>query len=307
MPTVGPKPPDRGRELFENLFGHRDQQRALTQVSQGLEVIVGHSRALLEEVDVLVNARRFARARLLTAIASEELGKAHLLLDATRLDISTQEGALNRLCHAFYEHETKYAYMRCWRVSGPIARGLSGSGRRPPTIRRPPARRPSMASVGRDFDCDRVRWWPAGGTPDEPATEPDMPHDTYFDREMNLYVDYVTYNASWSVAGPSDHPSDFDDINGLRDVRAEAREQLGAFEVIQNGGALSPDSLKAFNSVWRGQYVVRQARDEDIVGLWYKAVEQVSRTSSCSSEQLLDSPLCLHPCYDLVVRSGSPF
>jgi len=86
-----------------------------------------------------------------------------------------------------------------------------------------------MAEVGNDFDVDLVSWWPASAPFGEPPDEPDMPHDSYFEREMTMYVDYIKFGeANWSVADPFDHPTDFDAIDGLRDVAADAQEHLAS-------------------------------------------------------------------------------
>jgi len=53
-----------------------------------------------------------------------------------------------------------------------------------------------MVEVGNDFDRDLVSWWPATALHGEPPDEPDMPqpHDSYFDREMNMYVDFTNFD-----------------------------------------------------------------------------------------------------------------
>ena len=71
--------------------------------------------ALIPEVRYLVAGAFHARADLILSIANEELGKAHLLLDAARLDVKRHEARLLELCTGFYDHLTKYAYMTVWR------------------------------------------------------------------------------------------------------------------------------------------------------------------------------------------------
>jgi len=164
-----------------------------------------------------------------------------------------------------------------------------------------------MVEVGNDFDRDLVSWWPASAPLGEPPDEPDMPHDSYFEREMTMYVDFTNFGTpNWSVADPLDHPTDFDAIDGLRDVAADARDHLASFEKLLECGALAFESLKAFNSIWRGRNLVRRTGWPKVVKLWQKTAEEVSKIANCLLNELLDSPLCSHPCYDFVINPTSP-
>ena len=79
------KRPERSQLPFTTLFGDGDQNRTLALIADGLATVLNHVAALITDVEVLVGASRYARARFLIATADEELGKCHLLLDCARL------------------------------------------------------------------------------------------------------------------------------------------------------------------------------------------------------------------------------
>ena len=81
------------------------------------------------------------------------------------------------------------------------------------------------------FQNDLQRWWPST---DYEAGEPDMPHDTYFTRESNLYADFSDYGQAWVYAQPDSRGFAFDQILG--------RDQLGeTTKVLERLTATSAD------------------------------------------------------------------
>jgi len=184
--SIPTKPPDRRSVFFETLFGGSDQDRALASIADGFPVILDHVAELLTDVECLVERERFARARFLIATADEELGKCHVLLDCARLDVQKHTSDLKNLSRAFYDHIDKFAYTHLWRFCE--LKSLWWW---------------NMEEALKTFNIERVRFWKATSPSfDEPPDEPDMPHETYLDREMNLYAD-VSETGDWRVSPPS--------------------------------------------------------------------------------------------------------
>lgn len=256
--------------------------RTLALIAEALPTILDHVKELLTDVECLVQRERFARAWFLAATADEELGKCHVLLDCTRLAVSKHQSDLRNLSRAFYDHVDKYAYMRLWRWGLPTIFWWW-----------------NMDDVFRIFNSDRVRFWRATAYSfDEPPDEPDLPHNTYFAREQNLYVDIVE-NEAWYVAEPSDAYAyeRFDEVNGEFEIREQTRAHLMAFDVLRDQGALTEQALQAMNAVWRRNYVNRSTSREQLNALWRRTAAAVSKGCTLSEESLLESPLCFWPCY----------
>jgi hypothetical protein len=156
------------------------------------------------------------------------------------------------------------------------------------------------------FNSDRVQLWKASSSDDEPPTEPDMPHGTYFHREMNLYVDLLE-SAGWWVSPPLYGEHEFDQSLALRyrdrgsiltfEVRDQSRHHLGAFDKLIGGGALSGEALGAMNDVWRNNYVNEDWKRDRLDALWQQTAEAVAEASALRPDDLLTSPLCFWPCY----------
>src|SRR5208337_3149335 len=100
--SVPGRRPERSQLLFNTLFADGDQNRTLTLIADGLATVLNHVAELLTDVEVLVGANRYARARFLIATADEELGKCHLLLDCARLGVQKHPSDLKVLSKAFY-------------------------------------------------------------------------------------------------------------------------------------------------------------------------------------------------------------
>jgi AbiV family abortive infection protein len=279
-----PAPPERAPLLYRDLFGVRDTALRLQSLGQGIAAIVGSVRELLMDVEILAEAKRWARARFILATADEELGKAHLLVDVARLDVK-HENALRKLSAGFYDHVTKYCYMRAWRFRETVAP-------------------PYGIRLGHFFACDSIKWWPGDG-----EGVPDLPHDTAFSRDANLYVDYSDWTLGEWIA-PDERASALDfgsealgrEILGLDDKRVSTREHLAAFEQLLTKGALELTALQAFHGVWRSRYVRASTPDADVEVLHGRTAAAVAPTSSCSVDEVLNSPLCLWPCYDFVAE-----
>src|SRR5215470_12110093 len=173
--------------MFRCLFEGRSEATILGDLANRIVGCTRNARRLLDDAAFLVQAERYATATFVTTTATEEIAKAYILLDCVRLSSSRHTNVLKRLCRAFYDHIAKHAYYSIHRF---------------PTLT-------SMEHFKLAWDAETVRLW-SGGPPEN--GEPDMPHDTYFRRELPLYVNYSDYANGWIIPEDSSHRSEFEKL-----------------------------------------------------------------------------------------------
>jgi AbiV family abortive infection protein len=217
------KAPNPSDLLFENLFIRRNRNSTLDVISKGLNCVAENAESLLHEAKILADSEKKARASFLVTTANEEIAKAYILLDICRLDFEKQQTILRRLCKAFYNHIAKYAYYKTiWRsTSAPI---------------------PWPRIV--DFFKNDLKEW----RPSESMDEPDMPHDVYFDRESNLYVDFSDYAQTWVKPIPENPRQEFD-------IYSKSRKSLDRLISSNQAGLFKVEVLDIFNEVFRTKYI----------------------------------------------------
>ncbi len=120
-----------------------------------------------------------------------------------RLDFGRYESVLRKLCQAFYDHIAKHAYVEALTFTN---------------IK-------SMNDAKDVWQNAVKRWW-LGSYEDG---EPDMPHETYFDREMPLYVDSGDYDQKWLLPADSGQRAHFEPFLG-RTPLSEAHKLLDPWE-----------------------------------------------------------------------------
>jgi len=261
-----PKPE---KQLFENLFIKRDYDETLEAISQGLVAFVDNSDRLLEDATILLKEKRFASAQFLITTADEEMAKSYILLDACRLDFSRHASVLQRLCRAFYDHVTKYSYNQVVRFSNFH----------------------DMEHVKEIWEIETTKWWPSN---DYESGEPDMPHETYFVREMPLYVDFVDYDQKWSK--PENIPYDyiFDKWdNGF----LETRQALGQLQRTRQEGLFSTQSLSILNGNFKKAYITEKTLSDQIRRLYEKTAQEIEGKLNISKDVFFHSALHEWPLY----------
>lgn len=103
-------PPEPAKQLYQDLFENTTVGDLARVMAEGMQALVANIDRLLSDIELLVEAKRFASASFLLATADEELAKVFILLDACRLDPAKHFSVLVRLCCAFYNHIQKHAY-----------------------------------------------------------------------------------------------------------------------------------------------------------------------------------------------------
>jgi AbiV family abortive infection protein len=189
--------PEPSSLLHENLFGRGDPESSIRILAEGISSILANAKRLLAEAELMQNAGHLSSARFLITTAREEIAKNYILVDMCRLDFGRNESVLKNLCRAFYNHVAKHAYVAVLTFTNVT----------------------SMKDAQSLWETAVKRWWP--GYPE--GGEPDMPHETYFDREMPLYVDFSDCDQGWLVPADSDQRAHFEPCLG-RTPLSDARE-----------------------------------------------------------------------------------
>jgi len=251
-------PPKPSSTLFENLFNRRDRMATLSVISEGLSAVTKNAGYLLEEAEILASAEKYPRAEFLVATADEEIAKAYILLDMCRLDFDKQGPTLRRLCKAFYKHVEKHAYYTI--VNDSFIR--------------------DMQNAMEMFHIELRRYWPSGGPE---SGEPDMPHQTYFNRELNLYVDFIEYNQAWNLPAPSKKGYVFfDDVFRIMDKKKQALNRL---VLSQDQGLYSVEALEVLNDVFREHYLTEMTSNEEMDSLFTKLKSELGKLLGGDAER----------------------
>jgi len=245
-------PPERGNLLFENLFVRRSGHDTLEAISRGLIAVLRNASRLIQDVELLIEHKRYAIAGFLLATADEEMAKSYILIDACRLDFGKRRDELRRLCKAFYNHITKHAYNE--------------------VIRSPNLR--DMLQVKGVWDAEIIRWWPSPGLE---SGEPDMPHDSYFSREMPLYVDFIDYDQEWFTPESDTRRFIFQDNVGYNAL-SESRNALDRLRMTFEAGFFRVDCLLILNEVFRMHYITEATDANEINRHWENTEQQMKNT-----------------------------
>jgi len=180
------KSPKPWQVLYKNLFEVRQRDESIELISDGLNAILKNVNRLISDVGILTNSNHFSSAHFLLTAAKEEMAKSYIFLDMCRLNFSKHENVLKRLCKAFYDHVFKYAYFQLnnfWPVR-------------------------NMQHAKDIWESEITKWWPSN---DPTSGLPDMPHSTYFNRELPLYVEYIEYDQKWSIPDDDEESIHFEE------------------------------------------------------------------------------------------------
>jgi len=267
------KAPDQALLLFENLFGECPADTSFELVAEGLSASRRNAERLLSDVRLLLDAGRLSSARFLLTTAREEVAKSYILVDTCRLDLERHHSVLRRLCRAFYHHISKHAYLELLEF---------------PNIK-------SMADAKVIWETEVKRWWPAS----QEDGEPDMPHDTYFDRELPLYIDYGGYNRRWLVPTDSDQTAHFMEIFGKTPV-SKMEKLIEPWRKADSIGICSAKVLSILNAIFKKHYIQEGAVWEQLVCLYEKTADRVKGEIGISPELFIASPFVKWPLYHFV-------
>lgn len=262
--------PERSVTLFQYLFGGH-AEKAFERLSEGVIAMLDNAAGLLEDASVLADAKRYERAEFLIATAQEEMGKAYILLDMCRIDLARRH-VLRHLCSSFYSHVIKHVYFEL-------------SGNKYAVIW-------ELPEVQHHFRISAREWWPS--SPE--SGEPDMPHDTFFLREANLYVDVDSYAGVWMVPRFPSKALMFE-MPFLGTPIEDAQQALGKLRAAQESRLLSPEALHVFNGAMKGLVVSEQTSLEQLRDAYERAGTELEARLGIPPETLKESTLHNWPMY----------
>lgn len=267
-----PRPAD---ALFDNLFEYCTTTESFKIIAEGISASYKNAGRLLSDAEYLLDGGRLSSARFILTTAREEIAKSYILLDTCMLDWKKRAPVLRRLCRAFYDHITKHAYLEMLDF---------------PNIN-------SMVEAKDIWDIEVKRWWPA----DYGDGEPDMPHDTVFNRDLPLYVDYGDYDRCWQVPTDSDQDIYFM-FKGMLGETPISRtlELINRWEQAESADICSPQLLTILNAVFKRRRLREDTTRTQLYSLYEEVAQRVSLETDVSPELFMASPLVRWPLYHFV-------
>jgi hypothetical protein len=159
---------------------------------------------------------------------------------------------------------------------------------------------PRIASIDRLHElwaAETIRWWPGG---DPESGEPDMPHATFFTRELPLYVAFNDYSCVWLDPEDTAYCSNFEPPNMCS--FSLARSMHDKIITARDASLFSPQVLQIVNDVFGKHYVGPRTSDSDLDRLRCKVASEVLRIGNLPEEMVLNSPLTAWPLYHQVAE-----
>ena len=251
------------KTLFENIFLNRENEEIIQLLSDGITAVINNAENLYHDAQLMFKNSRWASWRFLLTTANEEMAKSYILLDACRLDFTRHQSVLKRLCYAFYDHVSKYAY-------GNIINSKDVH---------------NLQQAQTEWQDNTARWV---------LDDDSQPiHETYFLREAPLYVDFLEYDQLWST--PLDRVAEYNYSmgSGIPDFQA-ALERL---KTTQQAGLFSSNVLTLINEKFRKYYFSEATPNESLVNLHKKTAKQIETKMGISMETYQRSSLNTIPLY----------
>lgn len=126
-----------------------------------------------------------------------------------------------------------------------------------------------------------------------------MPHDTYFDRELPLYIDYSDYDQSWVSLTDSDQNAYFTKYFRETPV-SKAEKLLQSWREAASMGLCSGIALAILNSVFKKTYLGEDATHKQLINLYEQVGERIMAETGIPRELFMTSPLVQWPLYHFV-------
>ena len=265
--------PNRADLLYKNLFDECHQDESFALIAAGLSGSIMNAKRMLSDAQLLIEAGRLSSAKFLLTTSREELAKSYILVDTCRLDLIKHKSVLRRLCGAFYDHIAKHAYLEV--LDFPKINCLSDA-----------------KSL---WDIEVQRWWPSSSE----SGEPDMPHDTYFDREFPLYIDYVDYDRRWHVPADSDQNIYFTGLLG-NSLVSKIEKLLEGWRVAHESNLCSPEVLKRLNDLFKKHYIPESTTKDELMRLYMEVGKDIALNEDIRLESFMSSPIVQWPLYRFV-------
>ena len=152
-----------------------------------------------------------------------------------------------------------------------------------------------MKNVRGVWDISVTEWWPSDG-----ESAPDMPHDTYFDREMPLYVDFIDADQRWYVAGNREWKIGFEAMLGPNIV-SKSREELTKLKTTMDAGLFTPECLSILNDIFRRKYINEEISRKDLDRLYDATADRIYAQRGIEKDVFYRSSLKKWPLYHFII------
>lgn len=209
----------------------------LKNISEGIELSIINAKRLTDDSIILGNGNSFSSERFMATTAKEEIGKAYLLLELSRLNYLKHKNIANALVKGFYNHITKRA---CYEIF--LDRNLPGIS--------------SLCDVKKRWRLETAKIYEGSND------EPDFPNDVVFDREMPLYVDYSSGKGNWEK--PENSLYRFTSSNQILSDHHLIKELIDSEIHMKNLNVYKPKSLKIFRDEYKSIYIKSCTSNNDI-------------------------------------------
>ena len=270
------QPPDRAQTLYDSIFGSSNRDNILNIISGGIHGVIENAAGLLQDAETLLKAESYPRAVFLVTTADEEMAKAYILSDMCHLDFNRHESVLMKLCKAFYNHIIKYAYNQVIRF---------------PRVH-------DLKHAGEIYKASIQKWFPSGNIENG---EPDMPHDTVFRREYNLYVDYIEFDENWNIPTQEQGKLYFEgSFPTVIDILNESHNALKKIIFTKDIGLYEPDALKCLNEVFSHHRIKENTSTQELNRLKAKVVSKLNPNSETIIDDIINSEFMNYPLYSFV-------
>lgn len=126
-----------------------------------------------------------------------------------------------------------------------------------------------------------------------------MPHDVYFYRELNLYVDFDNYAKTWSIPKMPAKALIFEsEFLGTPVTRAE--EVLKRISATRDIELFEPDKLEILNRHFSLQTIDDRTDTHELKRLYQRVGEDLEREFGLSSDRFEDSEVHNWPLYSFL-------
>jgi len=150
---------------------------------------------------------------------------------------------------------------------------------------------PILHGMGQAADLWRTavrRWWPESPNPED--AEPPMPHDTVFEREVPLYVDWDYWAKRWAGPTQSTNIWRFDNAH-LPSELDRLRAEFHAVKDAAAKGLLCGRALETLHDIYSSTYINESTPAATVRALEDKLVAEPSLQLAVADAEIRSSPL----------------
>ncbi len=256
------------KRFLESLFIGRRTDQTINLIADGILVLIENANRLYLDASILTQNFRWTGAKIFLTTADEEMAKAYILIDSCLLDFHRHQSVIKKLIDAFYDHVLKHAYMQVIRN----------------------ANQHKLDEIEEEW-CRGVEHWEE--PLDEDKVKPISYHETYFTREIPLYVDFNPVDRCWS--SPALDLSEYSASMGYGQAWVE--DTLKVLKESQKNGFFCTEALTIVNDAFRKFYINQKTDMGFVKRLHDKTARLIESKIGIHRELYYRSALNRYPLY----------